>query len=254
MIEQHRAFFAALAFMVVGPGGPDGHPWATTCPRPPPGFMKSANENRLPQSVASIRSDPLHSCIRDGVPSGGLGSNFHSTRRATESTSIENCISGRLLDKGVSKALENCPEYIHAVPRGHGSIQSRAWKSEWLPSETIAQAAFIAEADHVFFSASASGDATRPRGLRARSRRLPPVRTSRFRAVVSQTNCFLPESRHTCRQYAGIWNRSARRASVHRLPKGWMLHIIGDQNLLGRFRTRRVRWSLKAQFWVSSAS
>ena len=30
MLEQHRAFFAALPFMVVGLADQNGHPWATT--------------------------------------------------------------------------------------------------------------------------------------------------------------------------------------------------------------------------------
>ena len=46
MPEQHRAFFAALPFMVVGLADQNGQPWATTLSGPP-GFMSSADENLL---------------------------------------------------------------------------------------------------------------------------------------------------------------------------------------------------------------
>ena len=80
MLEQHRAFFAALPFMVVGLADQNGHPWATTLSGPP-GFMKSANEKLLTIKAWLDPSDPLHSCIRDGVPVGGLGIEL-STRRS----------------------------------------------------------------------------------------------------------------------------------------------------------------------------
>src|ERR1700724_817597 len=43
MPEQHRSFFAALPFMVVGLADQNGHPWATTVSGPL-GFMSSADE------------------------------------------------------------------------------------------------------------------------------------------------------------------------------------------------------------------
>ena len=43
--EQHRAFFAALPFMVVGLADQNGHPWATTMSGSP-GFISSADEDR----------------------------------------------------------------------------------------------------------------------------------------------------------------------------------------------------------------
>ena len=46
MPEQHRAFFAALPFMVVGMADQNGHPWATTLSGPS-GFMNSAEANLL---------------------------------------------------------------------------------------------------------------------------------------------------------------------------------------------------------------
>src|SRR5258707_2698248 len=71
MPEQHRAFFAALPFMVVALADQNGHPWATTLSGPP-GFVNSANENLLTIKAWLDPGDPLHLCIRDDVPIGGL--------------------------------------------------------------------------------------------------------------------------------------------------------------------------------------
>src|SRR5471032_2236454 len=46
MPEQHRAFFAALPFMVVGMADQNGHPWATTLSGHP-GFANSTEPNLL---------------------------------------------------------------------------------------------------------------------------------------------------------------------------------------------------------------
>jgi len=75
MPEQHRTFFAALPFIVVGLADQNGHPWATTLSGSP-GFMNSAKENLLTIKAWLDPGDPLHSCIRDGARSAGWESNF----------------------------------------------------------------------------------------------------------------------------------------------------------------------------------
>jgi predicted pyridoxine 5'-phosphate oxidase superfamily flavin-nucleotide-binding protein len=57
MPEQHRAFFAALPFMVVGLADQNGHPWATTLSGPP-GFMDSTDENLLSVKAWLVPGDP----------------------------------------------------------------------------------------------------------------------------------------------------------------------------------------------------
>jgi predicted pyridoxine 5'-phosphate oxidase superfamily flavin-nucleotide-binding protein len=84
MPEQHRAFFAALPFMVVGLADQNGYPWATTLSGPP-GFMNSANENLLTINASLDPRDLLHSCIRDGAPVAGWELNFQHVVE-TEST------------------------------------------------------------------------------------------------------------------------------------------------------------------------
>ncbi len=98
MPEQHRAFFAALPFMVVGLADQNGHPWATTLSGPP-GFMSSAEENLLAIKAWLNPGDPLHSCIRDGAPVGGLGIEFSTRRRNRINGRIENCISGEAITR-----------------------------------------------------------------------------------------------------------------------------------------------------------
>src|SRR5258708_14433657 len=70
MPEQHRAFFSALPFMVVGLADQNGHPWATTLSGPP-GFMNSIEENLLNINAWLQPRDPSHSSIRDGAPVAG---------------------------------------------------------------------------------------------------------------------------------------------------------------------------------------
>ena len=82
MPEQHRAFFAALPFMVVGLPDQDGHPWATTLSGPP-GFMNSADEKLLARG--SIRAIPCNR-VSGMVPrSVAWESNFQRVAE-TEST------------------------------------------------------------------------------------------------------------------------------------------------------------------------
>src|SRR6476660_1884017 len=113
MPEQHRAFFAALPFMVVGLADQNGHPWATTLSGPP-GFMNSADENLLTIKAWLDPGDPLHSRIRDGAPVGGLGIEFSTRRRNRINGRIENCIIGEGFSIRVQQSFGNCPKYIQA--------------------------------------------------------------------------------------------------------------------------------------------
>ena len=113
MPEQHRIFFAALPFMVVGLADQNGHPWATALSGLP-GFMNSAEENLLAINAWPDPSDPLHSCIRDNVPVGGLGIEFSTRRRNRVNGRIENCIVGEGFAIRVQQSFGNCPKYIQA--------------------------------------------------------------------------------------------------------------------------------------------
>jgi len=113
MPEQHRAFFAALPFMVVGLADQNGYPWATILSGLP-GFMNSAQEDLLAIKAWVDRRDPLHSCIRDGAPVGGLGIEFSTRRRNRLNGRIENCIIGEGFSIRVQQSFGNCAKYIQA--------------------------------------------------------------------------------------------------------------------------------------------
>ena len=113
MPEQHRAFFAALPFLVVGLADQNGHPWATTLSGPP-GFMNSAEADLLAVKAWLNPGDPLHACIRDGAPVGGLGIELSTRRRNRINGRIEYCTSGEGFSIRVQQSFGNCPKYIQA--------------------------------------------------------------------------------------------------------------------------------------------
>jgi uncharacterized protein len=154
MPEQHRAFFAALPFVVVGLADQNGHPWATTLSGPA-GFMDSPEENLLVIKAWPDPGDPLYASIRDNAPVGGLGIELSTRRRNRVNGHIENCIVDQGFSIRVQQSFGNCPKYIQARnerPRG---------RARPAPTSQIAfhladhEARFIAEAD-TFFIASRS--------------------------------------------------------------------------------------------------
>jgi predicted pyridoxine 5'-phosphate oxidase superfamily flavin-nucleotide-binding protein len=154
MPEQHRAFFAALPFMVVGLADQNGYPWATTLSGPP-GFMNSAAPNLLTIKAWLDPDDPLYSCIRDGAAVGGLGIELSTRRRNRVNGRIENCIIAEGFSIRVQQSFGNCPKYIQGR-------NERPWiRSRQAPECRVAshlganEASFIAEAD-TFFIASRS--------------------------------------------------------------------------------------------------
>jgi predicted pyridoxine 5'-phosphate oxidase superfamily flavin-nucleotide-binding protein len=154
MPEQHRAFFAALPFMVVGLADQNGHPWATTLSGPP-GFMSSADESRLTIKAWLDPGDPLHSCIRDGAPVGGLGIELSTRRRNRINGRVENCVIGEGFSIRVQQSFGNCPKYIqqrNARPRLRSKSVPESRTASHLGDNEVS---FIAEAD-TFFIASRS--------------------------------------------------------------------------------------------------
>jgi uncharacterized protein len=154
MPEQHRAFFAALPFMVVGLADQNGHPWATTLSGPP-GFMKSPEENLLAINAWSDPGDPLHSCIRDGAPIGGLGIELSTRRRNRINGRIENCTFGEGFSIRVQQSFGNCPKYIQArreQPRRPSKPGQKYRMASHLGNNEVS---FVAKAD-TFFIASRS--------------------------------------------------------------------------------------------------
>ena len=154
MPEQHRAFFSALPFMVVGLADQNGHPWATTLSGPP-GFMNSIEENLLAINAWLQPGDPSHSSIRDGAPIGGLGIELSTRRRNRINGRIENCAIDEGFSIRVQQSFGNCPKYIQARNEQPQPLSRPAPASRMASHLGNSEGSFVAEAD-TFFIASRS--------------------------------------------------------------------------------------------------
>jgi len=234
MPEQHRAFFAALPFMVVALADQNGHPWATTLSGPP-GFMNSAQANLLAIKAWLDSDDPLHSCIRDGAPVGGLGIELSTRRRNRINGRIENCIIGEGFSIRVQQSFGNCPKYIQARterPRPHPELAPECRMASHLDDSDVR---FITEAD-TFFIASRSaqlGLDEPSQGLDVSHRGGLPG----FVRVISQTEVSFPDfSGNLLFNTLGNLEVDARAGLLFiDFHSGRMLHIIGRA---------RIRWDV----------
>src|SRR5712675_2090160 len=234
MPEQHRAFFAALPFMVVGMADQNGHPWATTLSGPP-GFMNSSDANLLTIKSWPDPGDPLHSCIRDGAPVGGLGIELSTRRRNRVNGRIENCVVGEGFSIRVQQSFGNCPKYIQARNEQPGHCSRR--ESEYRTASHLGESevSIIAEAD-TFFIASRSAQLDQvdsAQGLDISHRGGRPG----FVQVVSPNElCFPDFSGNLLFNTLGNLEADARAGLLFiDFQSSRMLHIIG--------RTR-IRWDV----------
>ena len=226
MPEQHRAFYAALPFMVVGLADQNGHPWATTLSGPP-GFMNSADQNLLTIKAWPDPDDPLRSCIRDGAPVGGLGIELSTRRRNRINGRIENCINGEGFSIRVQQSFGNCPKYIQARnerPRPHSRLVPECRIAPRLGDDEVR---FIAEAD-TFFIASRSAQLDQveaSQGLDVSHRGgLPGF----VRVISSNELCFPDFSGNLLFNTLGNLEVDARAGLLFiDFRSGRMLHIIG---------------------------
>jgi predicted pyridoxine 5'-phosphate oxidase superfamily flavin-nucleotide-binding protein len=226
MPEQHRAFFAALPFMVVGLADQNGHPWATILSGPP-GFMNSANENLLTINAWLDPGDPLHSCIRDGAPIGGLGIEFSTRRRNRINGRIENCIIGEGFSIRVQQSFGNCPKYIQARNERTRLYSKPVPECRMAPHLGDDEVNLIAEAD-TFFIASRSAQLDQEQssqGFDVSHRGGLPG----FVRVASRTElCFPDFSGNLLFNTLGNLESDARAGLLFiDFQNGGMLHIIG---------------------------
>ncbi|SDN69578.1 pyridoxamine 5'-phosphate oxidase family protein [Afipia sp. GAS231] len=159
MPEQHRTFFAALPFVVVGLADQNGHPWATTLSGPP-GFMNSAEQDLLAVKAWLDPGDPVHSCIRDGAPVGGLGIELSTRRRNRINGRIENCVVGEGFSIRVQQSFGNCPKYIQARNE-RPPIRSRPAPESRMASHLGDSEVYFVTGADTFFIASRSAQLDR---------------------------------------------------------------------------------------------
>ena len=112
MPEQHREFYAALPFIVLGTVDDHGQPWASIVAGRP-GFMSTPDPRSLDINAEPLFGDPLHGTLKPGTPIGLLGIQPETRRR--------NRLAGRVRSAGpegisiaVDQAFGNCPQYIQS--------------------------------------------------------------------------------------------------------------------------------------------
>ena len=110
--DQHREFYQALPFIVVGSIDEDGWPWASLLAGQP-GFINSPDPTTLTFDTQTAATDPLRGNLRPGARLGFLGIEYQNRRR--------NRLTGRVsatrpdgFAVQVDQTFGNCPKFIQA--------------------------------------------------------------------------------------------------------------------------------------------
>jgi ferredoxin-NADP reductase/predicted pyridoxine 5'-phosphate oxidase superfamily flavin-nucleotide-binding protein len=109
LLDQHRAFFPQLPFLVVGSVDPAGAPWATIVAGQP-GFIGSPDIHTVAIQAVRQPSDPADAGLDDGDPVGLLGIELHTRRRNRMNGTVRRRTNG--FDVTVGQSYGNCPQYI----------------------------------------------------------------------------------------------------------------------------------------------
>lgn len=156
MLEQHRAFFAGLPFIVIGAVDPDGLPWATIRTGYP-GFLHAPDPTRLVVELDRDDADPAERGLEDGDPVGLVGIDLATRRRNRLNGIVRRSADGRFA-VAVDQSFGNCPRYIH--PRDLAFARDPAQPSVTTPvvsSGLTDDARRIIAAADTFFVASYAG-------------------------------------------------------------------------------------------------
>lgn len=156
MIDQHRAFFAQLPFVLLGTVDRQGRPWAALVAGSP-GFMSSPDARTLNVAASPLAGDPLGTTLTPGADVGVLGIQLETRRR--------NRMTGRLTQVtpdgfsiAVRQSFGNCPKYIQTrnVSLDVPGRQAHPLPSAARFSERVQ--ALIAHADTLFVASAYSED------------------------------------------------------------------------------------------------
>ncbi len=110
LIDQHRAFYPQLPFIVLGSVDADGNAWATLRASVP-GFLQSPDPHTLRVNLEREPNDPADAGMSNGDAIGMLGIELHTRRRNRLNGTIVRDGSGRF-DVRVGQSYGNCPQYI----------------------------------------------------------------------------------------------------------------------------------------------
>jgi predicted pyridoxine 5'-phosphate oxidase superfamily flavin-nucleotide-binding protein len=112
MPAQHREFFAAQPFFVIGGVDASGQPWATLRANSA-GFVSAPDEQTLRIEGGTLPGDPLTDGWREGALFGGLGIEPR-TRRRNRVNGVVKAIEGDTMLIEVTQSFGNCPKYIQS--------------------------------------------------------------------------------------------------------------------------------------------
>ena len=112
MPEQHREFFSAQPFVVIGGVDASGQPWATLRAGAP-GFVSSPDARTLRIAGGALAGDPLAAGWHEGALLGGLGIEPR-TRRRNRVNGVVRSVEGETLQVEVMQSFGNCPKYIQS--------------------------------------------------------------------------------------------------------------------------------------------
>lgn len=148
LLDQHRAFYPQLPFVVAGAVDAQGKPWATLI-EGPEGFISAPDPRRLRIAASVPADDPAAPGLVPEAAIGLLGIELH-TRRRNRLNGILRHAQG-YLDVAVEHAFGNCPRYIQR--RAYVRVDPAAGPRE--DATTLdARAVSMIESADTFFVAS----------------------------------------------------------------------------------------------------
>lgn len=110
--EQHRQFFANLAYLIVGSTDRSGTPWASIR-LGNSGFISSPDPRTLRVAAKPLWGDPLGEHLATGSEVGLLGIEL-STRRRNRLNGVVTALDADSFEVRVVQSFGNCPKYIQA--------------------------------------------------------------------------------------------------------------------------------------------
>jgi predicted pyridoxine 5'-phosphate oxidase superfamily flavin-nucleotide-binding protein len=154
MPDKHRAFFAALPFVVAASTDADGWPVATILAGPP-GFVASPDARTLRVGAVPDRNDPAARWFRPGAPIGLLGIDLGSRRRNRANGVIAVATDDALV-VAVEQSFGNCPQDIHI--RDIETVAADLAPAELMQHVDAASRAAIVAADTLFVATTGGED------------------------------------------------------------------------------------------------
>ena len=151
MLDQHRAFYTQLPFVVLGAVDKDGDPWATLLAGKP-GFLQATTAHRLSVSTGKRDPrDPASSGLDSGESIGLLGIEL-DTRRRNRLNGIVRNSSEAGFDVEVAQSFGNCPQYIQLRDFEFVRDSASVSKQEAVPLSELSERAraMITAADTLF--------------------------------------------------------------------------------------------------------